>query len=213
MFGCHRFNTNQQIVRQFLRFTLSMTLALSLAHGLFAQQNGTRWDNMSVGLRIGFHHVGMPLYKIIDNPFNLSISAVLMAPLTQDESKSAKWYQNISLTWYSNSYSSSGFILSSNTVFQKYIYEYFFVSAELGLGMTGIRQPAQVYGIDAGNWEKNRRIMLIKPVFLLGLSMGYKFSSSSEIFLHYNPFADLFYPSLAVLPQGITSLGYRFHLK
>lgn len=198
-------------MRQSLKPILNLLWCCFFTHTICAQQSSSHWENTTYRLQLGFHHVGVPFYKIIDNPLNVAVTVGVLTPLTQDASKSGRWFQDISLTWYNNSYSSSGVFLSSSTVFQKYIRDQLFISAELGLGVTGIWQPAQIYALGEGGWEKGSKSIIIRPVIPLGISTGYRLNSSSEIFLHYKPFVDLLYPSLGVLPQSVTSLGYRYN--
>ncbi|MEL6537402.1 MAG: hypothetical protein AAFQ98_18420, partial [Bacteroidota bacterium] len=59
-------------------------------------------------------------------------------------------------------------------------------------------------------WERSPSTVLL-PGLTIQLTSGYQINERSEIFVQYRPYAELLYPSLGVLPQGIVSTGFRYY--
>lgn len=179
---------------------------------VIAQEGVVFASKNAVELKVGIHNVGLPFYKMLEEPSNWSVALAFTKQLTKNESRTGLFFQNLSIGWTTNQFSSSGLVLSSNTTYRKYILKSAFLEGGVGFGVSFLRQPSEVFKIEKGVWKEVNKSFKALPVFSASISSGWKINESSEAFVHYNPYLDLFYPSLGVLPQAILSAGYRYFL-
>ncbi len=173
-------------------------------------QELTDFKNRSqVSLQIGLHQVGLPFYKMIDDPANLSIKLGFSYLFSKQFNETGGFYQELALGWHENRYSSKGFLINTTTSYRYLNETGMFAETGIGFGLSLLRTPGTVFQFENGNYQPAGARYLFIPHITSEFAFGYQFADGTQGYIEYNPFLELNYPNLGLLPQGLVSLGYK----